>query len=122
MSSIGAERRSNAVCKQAEGIRGAGMHLWGCLSRFLSRCVGRPAPPQATAQGHPLNPLDLAIIFSTDFFFLSVNILAFSFSCPFLAATPPPKALKQSPPNVSQASGCTNTLLFAGEAPPWKKC
>ena len=29
-------------------------------------------------------------------FFFSVNIGAFSFPCPFLAATPPPKALKRS--------------------------
>lgn len=34
---------------------------------FLSPCVGRPAPPQLTVQGHPPNQLDLTIIFSTDF-------------------------------------------------------
>lgn len=63
-------------------------------------------------------------------FFFSVNILAFSFPCPFLAAAPPRKALKQSPPNVSRAfpssgksqgSCCTNILLFAGRVGPSRR-
>lgn len=59
-------------------------------------CAGDRSPPQGTAPGHPPNRLDLTVIFSTDFF-SSVNIVAFSFPCPCLAAEPPPpKALNRS--------------------------
>lgn len=92
----------------ASGLEGAFRGLgWGHGSGMRGRrvrdqvafspevCEGDRPLPRGPHRAIPRMGLTSPSLFPLTFFF-SVNIGAFPFPCPFLAAAPPPKALKRS--------------------------